>query len=317
MAEDQASPLSDTFRGPDGEYVGGYAEFSAYIASDSDLQIFRSFKDLTSRNLLMLQSELLSLEARLRSIDQEEYQSIVEAKLNCDDEELIKLRLGIEHWETFVEEASQSDANQSKTQREIRQVRKMNLVQELRRTLPLYQDALLRQSQVSALQRPSRRAKKAFSQWFRSKLPLRGHGEHILDSGSHGRDLVALAPTVSSDRLSTYLQDTLGSFFKEERGTPRSWQNIHYFQVEAVERLVTTITVFLSSFILLAAIIAMYFASSQDLKLGLLVMFVFVFTALVAWLTNARKAELVAATAAYTAVLVVYISNTGYNQLPN
>ena len=47
----------------------GYHRLSTYIASDPTLSVYRSFTALNTRNLLYLQSELASLEARLLRLD--------------------------------------------------------------------------------------------------------------------------------------------------------------------------------------------------------------------------------------------------------
>ena len=49
----------------------GMPAFSALLASDPDLQVYRSFNDLASRNLLCMQSELFDLEDRLRYLDEQ------------------------------------------------------------------------------------------------------------------------------------------------------------------------------------------------------------------------------------------------------
>lgn len=51
------------------EYANGFPTLAAYIASDSDLAIFRRFDHLSARNLLYLQAELVTLEADLVALD--------------------------------------------------------------------------------------------------------------------------------------------------------------------------------------------------------------------------------------------------------
>lgn len=52
----------------------GYATFASFLASDPELSIFRGFQQLSSRNLLYLQSELLELENQLKEFDQDDAQ---------------------------------------------------------------------------------------------------------------------------------------------------------------------------------------------------------------------------------------------------
>jgi hypothetical protein len=59
---------------PDSRY-SGYATFSAFIASDTELSIYRSFLALTSRSLLYQQSELLALERNFEEFDEDDSKS--------------------------------------------------------------------------------------------------------------------------------------------------------------------------------------------------------------------------------------------------
>ena len=54
------------------EFLDGYPSLAAFIASDKELAIYRSFDRLSARNLLYAQSELLYLEARLDALDKED-----------------------------------------------------------------------------------------------------------------------------------------------------------------------------------------------------------------------------------------------------
>ena len=47
----------------------GYALFSVLIARHPELEVYRRFRRLSSRNLLYLQSELFSIEAQLDQMD--------------------------------------------------------------------------------------------------------------------------------------------------------------------------------------------------------------------------------------------------------
>ena len=54
------------------EYLAGYPDFAAFIASDKELAIFRAFDKLSSRNILYLQSELLYLQNKLEKFDRDD-----------------------------------------------------------------------------------------------------------------------------------------------------------------------------------------------------------------------------------------------------
>lgn len=54
------------------EYHDGFADFAEYIASDSELSLYKGFASLTARNILYLQAELQVLEKELRNLDTED-----------------------------------------------------------------------------------------------------------------------------------------------------------------------------------------------------------------------------------------------------
>ena len=54
----------------------GYPSFAHFIARDGDAAIFRKYAQLSSRNLLYLQSELHDLDEQLRQLDGEDAKDI-------------------------------------------------------------------------------------------------------------------------------------------------------------------------------------------------------------------------------------------------
>ena len=64
--------MSDIEKNLDKKTPEGIVAFSALLASDPALQVYRSFNELASRNLVCMQSELFELEERLRYLDEED-----------------------------------------------------------------------------------------------------------------------------------------------------------------------------------------------------------------------------------------------------
>jgi len=60
--------------------------------------------------------------------------------------------------------------------------------------------------------------------------------------------------------------------------------------------------------LLVGSIVGLYFVTSDAAKLGMVAVFTAAFAVSVGLMTNARRAEIFAATAAYAAVLVVFVS---------
>jgi len=141
--------------------------------------------------------------------------------------------------------------------------------------------------------------------------------------------LVALAP-VDTDRLNIFLKKYFGYFFKvsglrfstETKVDPYTLQektdgisqqeDLYYFPERRVQFAGLMITTLLSAIILIGAIVCLLLISNRSLglRVGMIVLFTGLFAAVVGLLTDARRAEIFVSTAAYAAVLVVFISNT-------
>ncbi len=141
--------------------------------------------------------------------------------------------------------------------------------------------------------------------------------------------MVALAP-VDTDRLNIFLKKYFGYFFKvsglrfstETKVDPYTLQektdgisqqeDLYYFPERRVQFAGLMITTLLSAIILIGAIVCLLLISNRSLglRVGMIVLFTGLFAAVVGLLTDARRAEIFVSTAAYAAVLVVFISNT-------
>lgn len=75
-----------------------------------------------------------------------------------------------------------------------------------------------------------------------------------------------------------------------------------------LQRFIVGAAVVLAASLLEGAIVSLYMVTNPNIQLGLIAVFTSLFAATLALLTNAKLAEMFAATAAYAAVLVVFIS---------
>ena len=80
------------------------------------------------------------------------------------------------------------------------------------------------------------------------------------------------------------------------------------YSEDCVTQLVTFISVTIAAMLLNGLIVGLYFVRSSGTRLGMITAFIVVFALSMALFTNARRAETFAATAAYAAVLVFFIS---------
>ncbi|KAH6889362.1 hypothetical protein B0T10DRAFT_561829 [Thelonectria olida] len=134
-------------------------------------------------------------------------------------------------------------------------------------------------------------------------------GGHSADLYHDADDLVALHTSETPDRLTAFVQNHLGYFFKEENTHQiNAAPSVRYTSGKKVASFVAYLSTITAALLLVGAIAILYNVRSDNLKLGLIGLFTTVFAASVGLLTNSKRAEVFGATAAYAAVLVVFVS---------
>ncbi|KAK8091518.1 hypothetical protein PG997_001879 [Apiospora hydei] len=248
-----------------------YSTFASFIAADLDRStlIFNRFDRLAARNLLMMQSELHELQTELDMMDAQDGRS-----------------------------SESKDA----------------LVQEIRSLMSDYRQALLSESQMASLPIPDRRTLKAFRWQLWKGVPwmpgsqsaLGGNGQSIYDDH---KALVALKFPDQHDRMSQFAENHLGQLFKDNSTPSHDGDpNVAFVSERSIATFVSYFSTILAAVLLFGAILILYNVRSPNVKLGLVTLFTMLFAAPAGLLTNARRAEVYGTTAAYAAVLVVFIS---------
>jgi hypothetical protein len=134
-------------------------------------------------------------------------------------------------------------------------------------------------------------------------MPLiSGRAKAFLDEKS---DLLSLTTPPDEDYLSMFVQNHW-MFRERKTSDPLDRTTIH--KDSHVVRTVAALAMVLAAVLLIGAIVNLYLVTDPKAKLGLVAMYTMLFAASVALCTNARRAEVFAATAAYAAVLVVFVS---------
>jgi hypothetical protein len=77
-----------------------------------------------------------------------------------------------------------------------------------------------------------------------------------------------------------------------------------------LERVVSVLSILLAGALLVCSIVALDYVTDKKSRLGILAAFTVAFAGIVGLLTNAKRAEVFGATAAFVAVLVVYVSGS-------
>ncbi|KZL73222.1 hypothetical protein CT0861_10886, partial [Colletotrichum tofieldiae] len=250
----------------------GYPSFSSFVSSDPELFIFRSFRGLSSRNLLHLQSALLEIENELEKLDEEEVD-----RAQTD----MNVRMSIQCWEVLSSRAKDGEEREST---------RMDLVRRLQEATKEYQDALIRQNQIMKLEKPNDRVFRVLKGWFESEQPFIGYGSKLLKQREHEQDFIALSPSsTDSDFLTRSLQSVVGRH---------------------VSRLVTIITVLAASLVIEGAVVILYLIKNEALRLVMIAVFTSIFAASLAVMTDGRRTDIILATAACAAVLVAFVAQS-------
>ncbi|CAI7587269.1 unnamed protein product [Penicillium manginii] len=272
----------------------GYPALAAWIGRDPDGEtlVFRRFRQLSARNLLHLQSQLIQLEQEIDELDNE-------ARRSND----LDARQASRRWETLTKLA----ADPARPERE-----RLEKVAELSTKIKEYEEALLRQSRIARLSGPSDRVLFTYrdyiegNAWKGPYLPsvpiISGRAKDMLKEAD---DLVALRKPPDEDILSKLLQD---HWAFQSRKTIDPLDRTTVYKGQYIAQIVAGISVLSAAVLLAVAIISLYVINDATTKLGLVVAYTLVFALSMALLTSARRAEIYGAAAAYAAVLVVFIS---------
>ena len=191
-------------------------------------------------------------------------------------------------------------------------------------------EALLLHSKVLLLKPPAANTLKGFKAEFEPKpgrTALRGESSRILDNKD---DLVALRVPTDQNRLTKLVQlycpwlflvsilpmnDVMGHkelLIAIQTGPPNG--RVVQTSERKIARFVAVVSTLLAALLLVGAMVALNYVRSHDRRLALIGIFTVFFAGSVGLLTAASRAEVFAATAAYAAVLVVFISGNQAGQ---
>jgi hypothetical protein len=169
--------------------------------------------------------------------------------------------------------------------------------------------ALTLQDQIVSLARPSQRALAACREYVggtaNAKFPsplISGRASQYL---TRTNDLVTLGQHTDPDILTRSLQS---HWPRRQRASADPYDRSTIYPARHIKLTVSTSSTILAAVLLIGAIISLYFVTGQEARLGLIAMYTVLFAASIAMLSNAKEAEVFAATAAYAAVLVVFVS---------
>ena len=122
------------------------------------------------------------------------------------------------------------------------------------------------------------------------------------------QDTISLTPDPNREAFSRFLANKLGWLFIFEENQRLPQKGYTVTSDHRLRRTIRVVAVVLSSILPVLSIVILYYVQSMDIHIGLIIIFSILFSAVVALVTDARNVEVMAATAAYAAVLVVFMS---------
>ena len=115
------------------------------------------------------------------------------------------------------------------------------------------------------------------------------------------RDFVSLHTKETPDRITRTMGHVFDRYLRDKSRTPPplSWgEDLYYFQDGTISKIVPVIVVAIASSFLVEAMASFYNVSSIGAILGIVAAFTALFASILGLLTNAKRAEVLAATAA-------------------
>ncbi|KAH8744803.1 hypothetical protein BGZ57DRAFT_281100 [Hyaloscypha finlandica] len=305
-------------RVPDPKRLDGFPTLSCFMGADQDATIFQRFDRLSARNLLYLQSNLNELQARLDDLDQLDAEAGVQdagARLSAKAYSDLKAKA---RWYQEDRERGSSVLQQEVTGTMVQNREdeigagafgRVELHRQIREAMRDYREALIQAREVMNFAVPSNRALETLQRYFwtpRDKSILIGCDANML---SERHDLVTLVQS-NDDRLSRILRKMFGRCFRDRRRNPQPDLGIYYFSEARIQLASYLISIVFSGILLLGAMACLSILQDRgwQLRLGLVAIFTSLFALVIGLLTNAKRSEIFTSSAAYAAVLVVFVS---------
>ncbi|CAL8581470.1 hypothetical protein XPA_007160 [Xanthoria parietina] len=270
------------------DHPKGYPKLAAFMNSSDNFLMCRRFDFLHTRVLLHRQDELAEMEKALIAMDDE-------------DEELDQLSL----------ESRRRDDQRPEPSRK-------SLMTKIDGKLKDYDDIITRIRRNVTIPRPLDRDYGSLYKWMNDKKPLcRAESKYI----KYQDDIIALAEKQEGGWFDGVLEDTLSVFprrftrfilssSEERKKTDDEYVQLYSkYRVDVLARLILTVVAVV---LLMVPTAVLFLVPEHDiLKIMLIMIFTMLFSAALSVFTKAKRHEMFAATAAYCAVLVVFLGNLG------
>lgn len=284
--------------------VPGYPKLAGQMGLLPETAIFRRFGALNARNLLYLQAELVGLEKKLIEL---EY-------TDSKDPHGMKSQYALD-WYWLNNSADDGDEEQ------------LSLVRRIRETLREYNVALVQQSTILSLPEPSKWDLNDIQHYLTTKdmgpLALIGDDAAIwgsvLNPTSYCPDLVALRGRHNEDSFSKWVTEKmlLKLFLcgcAHWKKVSRRYGAVGYHDSTLLQ-VTFWITSILASLLPIASITILCFVKSMAARLGVIAAFNLILSLCLTAFTTAKRTDVFAVAAAFSAVQVVFVGTNGNNSI--
>ncbi|PSN62495.1 hypothetical protein BS50DRAFT_603216 [Corynespora cassiicola Philippines] len=298
----------------------GFPRLAAFQASETNFSLYRSFSYLHARVLLDLQDEIACLERKLDRIDWEDF-------------------------ETDPGRLQSRALDEARARREGDAQNRRKILREIKTKLLEYDEVLVRAREVESFQKPSDRNYRSVRRYHFNTKPLMDSEMDSIRSKEDtislhsGREWIMFDGGVENviGRLDSLLQKIfktqdlpLLKFFRTpELRAKTDDKDISYYSSTRIDKLINIMITFVIFVLLVIPVITMYHLTATAIQsdssgepspltsnqkntfdaVGVLIVFTLLFSAAMSLLTKAARHELFAASAAYCAILVVFIGN--------
>ncbi|KAJ0425118.1 hypothetical protein BJY00DRAFT_202964 [Aspergillus carlsbadensis] len=275
----------------------GYERLANLMASDKGLSIFRSFKKLNAKNLLYLQAEIVNVQTEL--------EEIIEADETSRDGTREKFSTSVYYLKEGIESGSEQ----------------WEKVLELRELLDKYNTAALQYAQILRLKRPHDTDRDVLKTWLSQNAFCSTVTEFDQWFGQEGtndeneRDLVTLCGRYENvDSLTRWVFRSFVPWFHERVGFRRTKDKdieagTVYYDDEKIIRATRVTSTITSSVIPASSMLVLYLVDHMVWRLAIIVLYNVGFSIILGLLAKARRVEVFAASTAFAAVQVAFITN--------
>ncbi|KAF2492985.1 hypothetical protein BU16DRAFT_620278 [Lophium mytilinum] len=259
----------------------GYPRLSAFMNSDRDFVTFRYFGRLHARILLQKQDEIIELEERLDELDRNE-----------------------------------ATAHFHRSRRHDRNTIRQDILREAERKLEDYNKLLHSYYEHIERPKPERMKTQSVCNWMNGNKPLIQPESTFLNdfddlsTPNERTDQGGLDRVLEKYAYSLRKNGPRKQFFSalddSSKSNDRHVLLLSPSRIHAVSRFLTTALAVLT---LTVPIVVLYVVHAMTSRLCIISLFTALFSSALSWLTHSRNYEIFSATAAYCAVMVVFVGN--------